>query len=164
MKGRYLKMIKKNLVVEDARIAFRNFSGKETKFNRAGNRNFCVIFDKEQGEELSEQGWNMGILQPRDESEDPAYRLAVSVQYGKFPPKVYMITGKKKILLDEDTIGTLDYAEIDNVDLIIRPYNWEVNGKFGVKAYVHTMYVEIREDRFASKYEFDEADYGNDPF
>lgn len=156
-------MIKKNLLVENARIAFRNFSGKESKFNRAGNRNFCVIFDKETGERLSEEGWNMGILQARDEGEDPAYRLSVAVAYGNIKPKVYMIAGRKKTLLDEDTIGNLDFAEIENVDLVIRPYNWEVNGKTGVKAYVHTMYVEIREDKFASKYNFTE-DFGDEPF
>lgn len=159
-------MINKNLVVENARIAFRNFSGKETKFNRAGNRNFCVIFDRETGEELQEQGWNLRILKPRDEEEESEYCLSVSVAFGKIPPKLFMISGKKKITLDEDTIGNLDFAEIENVDVIIRPYNWEVNGKTGVKAYVHTLYVEIREDRFASKYDFinDPEDMGDDPF
>lgn len=155
-------MIKKNLVVENAHLAFRNFSGKESKFNRAGNRNFCVIFDRETGEELQEQGWNVSILQPRDEYEEPSYKLQVAVAFGKIPPKVYMISGRRKTLLDEDTIGNLDFAEIENVDIIIRPYNWEVNGKTGVKAYVHTMYVEIREDKFASKYSFD--DFEEDAF
>lgn len=151
-------MIKKNLVVENAHIAFRNFSGKESKFNRAGNRNFCIIFDRETGEELQDQGWNVGILQPREEGEEPAYRLQVAVAFGKIPPKVYMIAGKKKTMLDEETIGNLDFAEIENVDVVIRPYNWEVNGKVGVKAYVQTMYVEIREDKFASKYDFSDQD------
>ena len=159
-------MINKNLVVENARIAFRNFSGKETKFNRGGNRNFCVIFDKETGEDLAQQGWNVGILPARDENEDPSYRLSVSVAYGNIPPKVFMISGRKKTPLTEDTISCLDFAEIENVDIVIRPYNWEVNGKTGVKAYVQTMYVEIREDKFASKYDFDDEpqDYGNDSY
>jgi len=157
-------MISKKLVVENAHIAFRNFSGKESKFNRAGNRNFCIIFDQETGEELKEQGWNLRILQSRDEDEAPAYCLSVSTMFGKFPPKVYMIVGKKKTLLDEYTIGNLDFAEIENADVIIRPYNWEVQGKTGVKAYVQTMYVEIREDKFASKYDFDNMDDEDVPF
>lgn len=151
-------------MVENARIAFRNFSGKESKFNRAGNRNFSIIFDQETGEELHEQGWNVGILKGRDDDEAPAYKLAVSVAYGAIVPNVYMISGRKKTLLNEDTIGCLDFAEIENVDVVIRPYNWEVNGKVGVKAYVHTMYVEIREDKFASKYDFDNNDDGYRPF
>ena len=78
--------------------------------------------------------------------------------FGKIPPKVYMIANRKKTLLDEETIGLLDHAEIENVDLIIRPYNWNVNGKTGIKAYIQTMYVELRVDKFASKYDFDDCE------
>lgn len=156
-----MSRVTRNIAVEGAQIAFRNFAGKESKFNRAGNRNFCIIFDCEQGEELLEEGWNMRILKPREEGDAPAYALQVAVSFGNIPPKVYMISGRKKVELDEDTISCLDHAEIVNVDTVIRPYNWEVNGKTGVKAYVQTLYVEIQEDRFSKKYDFgDEPDMG----
>jgi hypothetical protein len=142
-----------NIVVENARLIFKNFAGEESKFNRAGNRNFCVILDGDSAEDLRQMGWNVKALRPREDEDEPTYYLQVTVAFGNFPPKVIMISGKTKTVLDEESIATLDYAEIANVDLIIRPYHWEVNGKEGIKAYLKTMYVTIEQDVFAGKYD-----------
>lgn len=142
-----------NIVVENARLIFKNFAGEESKFNRAGNRNFCVILDGDSAEDLRQMGWNVKALRPREDEDEPTYYLQVTVAFGNFPPKVIMISGKTKTVLDEESIDSLDYAEIANVDLIIRPYHWEVNGKEGIKAYLKTMYVTIEQDVFAGKYE-----------
>lgn len=142
-----------NIVVENARLIFKNFAGEESKFNRAGNRNFCVILDGDSAEDLRQMGWNVKALRPREDEDEPTYYLQVTVAFGNFPPKVIMISGKTKTALDEESIDTLDYAEIANVDLIIRPYHWEVNGKEGIKAYLKTMYVTIEQDVFAGKYD-----------
>ena len=146
-------MVNANLVQENARIGFRNFSGKEGKYNPPGRRNFCWFIDDDKlANALSEDGWNVRLLKPRDEDEKPQAYLQVAVSYANIPPKIVLISGEGKTVLNETNINMLDWAEISNVDLIIRPYNYDVNGKTGVKAYCKTMYVTIEEDEFEKKY------------
>lgn len=151
------KIVKGDLEIGDARIIYKNFRGIGSQYNREGDRNFAVVLeDLDLIQRLSEDGWNVRMKAPREEGDIPFYYLPVAVKYEPYPPHIYLIEGRKKILLTEDSVGELDSMEIECVDIVINPYNWETKGGYGVKAYCKTMYVVVRTDSFAAKYDFTE--------
>ena len=140
--------------IENAVIFWRNFSGKESKFNRAGDRNFEVyIDDPEVAEQMKEDGWNIKIQQPKGEGDAPRYHLPVCVSYRYYEPEIYKGTDKHRMVkLDEASVKSLDQDDIVSTDIVIRGSHWEMNGKEGIKAYLRAMYVIIEENMFASEY------------
>lgn len=148
-----MQKVNRNIIIEGARIIFPNFSGKAGKYNKEGERSFGVILPEDiDVHRLEEEGWNIRWLRPRDEYEEPTPYMQVAVSFKGRPPKVVMVSGGKKAPLDEENIRLLDFAELENVDVVIRPYNWEAQGRTGVKGYLKTMYATIMEDEFAGKY------------
>lgn len=139
--------------IENARIGSRNFSGRPSQYNKDGKKDFVVFLDHDQAVHMEEDGWNIHWLDPRDPGESPVGTLRVAVSYDNIPPKIMLVTSRSKMLLEEKDVSILDTADIQNVDVIIRPYNWSVNGNRGVKAYLKSMYVTVEEDAFAAKYD-----------
>ena len=142
-----------NINIEGATIIWKNFSGERDKFN-PGKRGFSVVIDDTvMADELKQEGWNIKE-RPLQEGADPSeqeWTLPVKLNMNRYT-QVWLIVGNHKTLLNEDTVAQLDVVDIVNCDISIRPYEWEMSGRTGITAYVDSMYVTIRENKFAEKY------------
>lgn len=152
------------LVVEDADILFRNFSGKTSQYNPDGKRRFSLIIpDQDIAEQMLRDGWNVKYLEPREEGDERKPFIDVKVNFeGRRPPMVKVITDGGQTILDEDTVGMLDWADIRSVDVIVNGNPYDVNGKSGISAYLRSIYVTIEEDRFEKKYRVQAESRHND--
>lgn len=147
------------LQIDDARLIFKNFEGRESMYNRKGDRNFSIRFeDADVANKLKDLGWNIKIKPGRDEDEGDFMRLDVKVAYKRRDdgsingPKAYLWTGNIRNELDEESISCLDHIDIDTVNLDVRPYDWNINGRTGRTAYLQSIEVYQRIDRFAARY------------
>lgn len=143
----------KNKVFEDVEIRFRNFSGNEGQYNRAGDRNFCMLLEPDVAAAMIVEGFNVKYLKPREEDEDvqQAY-IKIKINFRGRPPRIRMITSRGQTDLGEGEINILDWANIEKTDLIISPYEWDVNGNQGITAYLQSIAVTIEEDALDLKY------------
>lgn len=142
-----------NINIEGAMIIWKNFSGERDKFN-PGKRGFSVVIDDTvMADELRQEGWNVKDrpLQEGADDSEQEWTLPVKLNMNRYT-QVWLIVGNHKTLLDEDTVSQLDVVDIVNCDISIRPYEWEMNGRTGITAYVDSMYVTIRENKFTEKY------------
>jgi hypothetical protein len=144
--------------LENVRIGFRNFEGREGDYNKAGDRSFVAFLDEQTARELHAEGWNVKFPKEQPDRTDPDQEarepyLHISVGFANFPANVFIISeGKDPVKLYEEDVSMLDWAELETVDLVIRPYHWSVRNDSGIKAYLKNGYFTIVTDRFASKY------------
>ena len=137
--------------IDNAKIAFRNFAGAEGKFNPAGNRNFCVFLPEDIATKMEKDGWNIKWLNSY-ENEPPQAMISVKVAFGNYPPNIVLISDGKQTKLNEHNVNVLDFAELEQVDVILRSYEWAVSGKSGIKAYLKSGYFVLVVDELAKKY------------
>ena len=151
-----IKKVRNNIMIEDAEIGFKNFAGAVGPYNKNGEKSFCVFLEPDIAEKLEEEGWNIkwpkereDIL-PEEDKRKPYFN--VKVEFGDYPPKCIMIANDVVTQLDELGVAQLDTAEIEKVDIILNPYNWSVNGKSGIKAYLNSIYATIVTNDFIERY------------
>jgi hypothetical protein len=144
------------IIVENAKLIFRNFTGREQPpYNGKGMRNFCIIIPENFVEGMRQDGWNIKETKVRDEGDEPEHYIKVNVRYDTgSPPRVALIssTNKKPTELKEGDIDILDTADIQKADIIISPYNHKMNDG-GVSGYLKSAFITIRSTYLEDKYE-----------
>lgn len=147
------RRVQDEIKLEGVQIIWRNFGGEKRLYNESGKRNFAIPLEEDLAVQLHELGWNVKAKVLPDDTV--FYHLPVTVKMdGRRPPRVFLITmsRNRRTQLDEDTVALIDGLEFDNVDVILRPFNWDVNGKQGVSAYLKTFMGVLHEDDLEKKY------------
>lgn len=144
------------LMIDDAKICWKNFSGAPTPFNKSGGvREFHLVIPNDEIKDIlldnkSRDGasWNVKIRAPREEGDTPFLHMKVNVRFNEYGPKVYLVSGGRQHRLDEEEVGILDNMDIASVDMDIRPNDTIVQGVAYRTAYLQSIRVYQRMDRF----------------
>lgn len=150
----YKKSKNDMVIIENANIHFLNFSGAVGKYNPTGRRKFTIFLEDDEAAFFEDAGWNVRYLKPREEGDKPQAVLDAFVSYTNpsFQPKIVLVNNHGKTILNEDNLEILDWADVSNWDLMLRPYEWEVSGKKGIKAMVASLYATVIPDELEEKY------------
>lgn len=138
---------------------FRNFRGEKRKapngkiVNDEGKRNFNLALNipAEGLEELRGIGLNVKDKAPRDPeyNDEPLHFVKVNVAFGgKYPPELYLVSGRRMKLLTENELALLDGSRFSNVDLVISTYHNEDS----TTLYLQKGYFSIEQDPISAKY------------
>ena len=106
--------------LENKDIYFKNFKGASGIFNKEGDRNFGVYLSDEMAEELGGRGWNVKHVNKETSPNYGRPYLKVLVRPNWRPtPKIYKITSKNKMRLNEESLEDLDDYVFDRIDMKI---------------------------------------------
>lgn len=145
----------------NAEIIFKNFAGEAKKYNPEGVRNFSILLDQEQAEELAANGWNVKQLNNNDPDDEPRFHLKVAVSFKVRAPRCWLISnidpntglGRNKTMIGESLVGIFDGLEANKIDLEISAYDWKMdNGDSGRKAYLESLYFTMYEGELDRDY------------
>ena len=149
--------------VKNAKLLFRNFAGAQDRFGNTA-RTFCVIIPDDAVDDFRAEGFNVKTLKTRDETEEPLPFITVQVNFGGRLPKIVSIIGRTRTLLNEQTVGALDFADLERADIAIRPYHGRTKaGAEFCSAYLDKGFFTIVEDELEAMYS-EEIDDEEVPF
>lgn len=150
------------ITIKNSSVAYKNFRGIGGDYNNEGDRNFNVVIDETTARELKNAGYNIRVQPGRKEGDDDRYLLKINVSYRFVEPNIYVIEDGTRVKITEDTVGRLDGANIDFVDLSFTPSHWKKGAREGVAAYLKTMYVYLQVDELDREWNENHPVYDDD--
>ena len=143
-------MSKPNTIIDkDATIIYRNFSGKESEFNPAGSRNFCLLVSADIVDQLANEGWNVKWTKVKEEGDVSEPFIKVNIKFSVRPPRIWTVGTKGKTLLEEEDLYQLDGLRFQKVMLTVNPYEYKPGH---VSGYVDEMYLTVEPSAFDDEY------------
>lgn len=139
---------------------FRNFSGRTTDF-ASNKREFSVKLEPDLAMAMLQDGWPVKQLKEREPGTPGDYFITAQVKYRSRkgeplkPPRVVLITSLGRLELTEQEVEVIDFADIKHVDLILRPYHYDMTksgGSEGINAYLKSIFVTLNEDELDQEY------------
>lgn len=154
---------------------YKNFTGTKTKFNAAGNRNFCIKLDPESAEMLLDIGWNVKCRPPKEGEEgEPLFYIKCHLRDdSQRPPEVYAVHSKNGVLVKTQILpenwAMFDSMYVESVDILLtpwRPKDADPDDKFGAYTSVLMCHVDMGSaEDFAAMYPDDVSpDDDENPF
>lgn len=152
--------------ITEGKIAYSNFSGSPTQYNpEGGKRSVTFVIPDDIADELINEGWPVR----KQEFDDGTSRYLLDAAFlfrtrngQPRDPKIFIVRDNRLIHVTEDTADALDRADIVSVDAVIAASYWEYAGRSGIKAYINSMYLTIKENPIDEKYRkmMEEAEAG----
>ena len=144
-------MAQNKVTLNNVGVTFANFEGAIKQFNEKGKRVFSIVLEHETALAMEADGYNIswpkekeGVV-PDEDYRKPTLQVTVSNDRDNIPQSVRVFIVDKGIetRLENENIGMIDRLDISHADIQFNPYNWEYNGKTGVKPYLTTLKIYL---------------------
>lgn len=160
-------MRSRKLIIENAVLFYKNFSGEVSDSNPYAYRSFCVYIDPDSVSQMEEDGWIVKFRKQRDPEDDPRPYIQVAVSYKVFSPTIIQLRDDlPPIRHDDESICTLDKSHFEKVDVNIYGSLQKRGGKQWLKAYLTSMVFKLSDrttyrDELLEKYGFNTEEENN---
>lgn len=143
-----------DIIVEDAKLHYRNFDGEKSQSNPKGALGLGLILDPAKKDFYYEEGWKIKVKEYDDPDRETRYYIPVTISFDnpKHMPRIGVLNVKRNVISEVKPEQLHLYqrnADIIRYDVIVTPYCWTMpDGSSGVKAYLKELIMHVQPTGF----------------